>query len=411
VRDARRLLPEQREQQAQALALRLDRPISILGVIFLLVVLAEGLATNPGLQTALRGTSWALWAVFAGEFALRIYLAPHRARFLRRNWWQIIFLAVPFLRFLRLFWVLRTLRVGRLLSAAVRGSRSAGRLLSNRLGWLASLTTVLVLAAGQLLFEFGDYPTLGRALYDAALATITGEPLSADTALARWLSVGLAGYSVAVVATLAATVGAWFLAPESLTSESGTPERVRHQPPGRDQPVRWHHRKRKGITMIGAFRRLAACALAVGLLTGCGGEDFEAEQHPSPGENARVGDILLRDFRLDPPPDDPYQPYPVGSDVALYGWLLNEGDTADRLLEVSTPDAAGVELVSGTGEPVGPPLELPANSPVQLEPGKSHLLVSGTEQELESGSPIDVRFVFEDAGEATVTVQVRVPAG
>jgi copper(I)-binding protein len=119
----------------------------------------------------------------------------------------------------------------------------------------------------------------------------------------------------------------------------------------------------------------------------------------------------LRDFRLDPPPDDPYQPYPVGSDVALYGWLVNEGDTADRLLEVSTPDAAGVELVSGTGEPVGLPLELPANSPVQLEPGKSHLLVTGTEQELESGSPIDVRFVFEDAGEATVTVQVRVPAG
>jgi hypothetical protein len=36
--------------------------------------------------------------------------------------------------------------------------------------------------------------------------------------------------------------------------------------------------------MIGALRRLAACALAVGLLTGCGGEDFEAEQFEDAGE-------------------------------------------------------------------------------------------------------------------------------
>ena len=163
--------------------------------------------------------------------------------------------------------------------------------------------------------------------------------------------------------------------------------------------------------MIHALSRLGACALAVSLLAGCGGEEFDADQYPSPGENARVGDILLRDFRLDPPPDDPYEPYPVGSDVALYGWLVNEGDADDRLVEVSTPDAAGVEFVAGTGEPRGLPLELPANSPVRLEPGESHLLVTGTEQVLESGSPIDLRLVFEDAGEATVTVQVAIPAG
>lgn len=86
-----------------------------------------GSPTIPRLRAVLRGASWAVWVVFVGEFAFRLYLAPCRAVFLRRNWWQLIFLAVPFLRFLRLFWVLRTARVGRLLSAAVRGSRSAGR--------------------------------------------------------------------------------------------------------------------------------------------------------------------------------------------------------------------------------------------------------------------------------------------
>lgn len=227
VRGARGLAATQREHQAQALALRLDRPLSILGVIFLLVVLADGLATDPVLQTVLTVTSWALWAVFAGEFVLRLYLAPTRVRFLRRNWWQLVFLVVPFLRFLRLFWVLRTVRVGRLLSAAVRGSRSAGRLLSNRLGWLAALTTVLALAVGQLLYLLGHYPTVGRALYETALATITGEPLSADSGLARVFSIVFAGYSVAVVATLAAALGAWFLAPEQTPEQ--TQEATGHQ--------------------------------------------------------------------------------------------------------------------------------------------------------------------------------------
>jgi copper(I)-binding protein len=145
-------------------------------------------------------------------------------------------------------------------------------------------------------------------------------------------------------------------------------------------------------------------------VTGCG-DDFDPEQYPSPGENARVGDILLRQFRLDPPPDDAYEPYPAGSDVRLYGTFVNEGDAVDRLLDVSSPDAADVELISSSGETVALPLELPAGSPVQMEPGELALLVKGTEQVLQSGSPIDLRLVFEHAGAATISVQVRIPAG
>ena len=211
LRQVSRLPEDERERQARVLALRLDRPLSVLGLIFLLVVLADGLATGPRLKALLSVTGWVLWAVFAAEFVLRLYLAPRRGRFLRGNWWQLVFLVVPFLRFLRLFWVLRTVRVGRLLSAAVRGSRSAGRLLSDRLGWLAASTAVLVLAVSQLLYVSGDYRSYGPALYETALAAITGEPLTANTGLARLLTVLLAGYSVAIVATLAAALGAWFL--------------------------------------------------------------------------------------------------------------------------------------------------------------------------------------------------------
>lgn len=198
---------------AHVLAARLDRPMGALGIVFLFVVLGQNLA-GGGLATVLSVAGWLLWGVFVAELALRAYVARDQAAFWRRNWWQVVFLAVPFLRVVRAAHALRLVRIARVggvLGSAVRGSRSAGRLLSGRVGWLSVLTGVIVLAASQLLFVLGVYDTYAAALHAAALATITGEPLSAPGALARWLEVALAAYSVAVFATLAGAFGAYFL--------------------------------------------------------------------------------------------------------------------------------------------------------------------------------------------------------
>ena len=79
----------------------------------------------------------------------------------------IIFLLVPFLRLFRAIQSLRLLRVARfgsVLSAGVRGSRSAERLLSNRVAWLFAVTAIVILAASQLLCIFADYPSCFDAL-------------------------------------------------------------------------------------------------------------------------------------------------------------------------------------------------------------------------------------------------------
>ena len=47
------------------------------------------------------------------------------------------------------------------------------------------------------------------------MATVTGEPLSPDGDVVRVLEVLLAVYSVAVFATLAAAVGAYYLGPRT----------------------------------------------------------------------------------------------------------------------------------------------------------------------------------------------------
>ncbi|WP_405431280.1 hypothetical protein [Micromonospora sp. NBC_00617] len=98
-----------------------------------------------------------------------------------------------------------------MVAATIRGSRSAGRLLTDRLAWLAAVTLAVILAAGQLLTLTGSYRSFPQALHDAALTTITGEPLGAGDTFAQILELVLAAYSVAVFGTLAGALGAFFL--------------------------------------------------------------------------------------------------------------------------------------------------------------------------------------------------------
>lgn len=211
---------EVRERSVELLAARLDRPMSVLGVIFLLVVLGQNVATSPGVQRAFAVLGWVLWAVFVGEFLLRLWLAPSRLGFLRRSWWQVLFLVLPMLRFLRVVALLRVVRAGRVLrvvrvggvvGSAVRSSRSAARILSSRLGWVAAVSAIVVLAGSQLLFTLGYYDDYGDALHAAALATVSGEPLGLDPGLAKGIEVALIIYSVAVFAALAGSLGAYFV--------------------------------------------------------------------------------------------------------------------------------------------------------------------------------------------------------
>ena len=99
--------------RAELLAARLDRPMAYLGVLLLFVVLGQLLVTDPGWTRVLAVTGWALWALFVAEFRLRAYVGGFSAALWRRNWGQLIFLAIPFLRFVRGLQAIRVLRVAR----------------------------------------------------------------------------------------------------------------------------------------------------------------------------------------------------------------------------------------------------------------------------------------------------------
>ncbi len=247
----------EREALAERLAARLDKPLTAAGVVFSLLVLADTVVPAEGrLQTSFEVAGWVLWAVFVGEFVLRLTIAPSTAGFLRRNWWQLIFLAVPFLRFLRPLARLRIPRLGRLLSASIRSGRVAGRRLTSRLAWLATVTLIVVLASSLLLFELAVFASYPDALHAAALATVTGEPLGRDAGAAKVVEVVLAVYSVVVFASLAGMLGAFFLerAADARHDDPAADEPVSGDP-GRGEPVGEAEPDRRGTATQRSARR------------------------------------------------------------------------------------------------------------------------------------------------------------
>ncbi len=201
---------------------RADPVMAWLGVLFALLVgyeLAVDLAPAPA--RALEVAGWAIWTVFALEFAAHLYVAPDRVGYVRRHPLRVIGLLVPMLRFLRF---LRLLRLGRALPAArvvtssYRVAGTARRLLRARLGYLAAITVVVSVAVAELayLFERDAPDGIFRSFGDAflwALGTVIalqGDPRPSTVGAQLTMLAGFV-FGLVVVASLAGSAGAFFV--------------------------------------------------------------------------------------------------------------------------------------------------------------------------------------------------------
>ncbi|MGY6501924.1 MAG: ion transporter [Acidimicrobiales bacterium] len=210
--------PSRRERAAALLEERLDIPMAILAVVWAALVAYELVA--PARQTdglALAGN--VIWVVFLVEFAVKITVSGHPVRFLRRRWPAVLFLALPALRVFRVLRAVRALRVlpaARVMGSSYRAIGTARTLLGSRLAFLSVMSGVVIFAGGQLFHlaegQIGDAGSLGDGIWWAANAAISGnlvvEPV---TVWGRLLGLFLQGYAVVVFASVAATLGAFFI--------------------------------------------------------------------------------------------------------------------------------------------------------------------------------------------------------
>jgi voltage-gated potassium channel len=201
--------PTEREVVANEIAKRLDKPIAVLGVCAFGLWLAEPLTESQELLDSLLDIAVLIILVaFVVEFVARTVVAPETWVFLRRHWWEVILVVLPFLRFLR---VLRAARAGTGLASAVQTSRGAGHRLGQRVFVLAIITGFVICGTARLLWDYGGKGSYADQFHDSAMATLTGSSLGSSDPFPQMMDVVLAAYSVVIIAVLAGAVGAFFL--------------------------------------------------------------------------------------------------------------------------------------------------------------------------------------------------------
>lgn len=186
-------------------------PMLVLSVIFV------GLLIGPEIvemdSTAVDLAIGMIWAAFALEVVILFFLAPSKRRMLREHWIDVLVVAAPFLRPLRIARLMRILRAGSALARALQGVSAVAQ----RRGLQLYGAVTIVVVAGAALVVYGlerDAPDsnitdLDDALWWAVATTTTvgyGDhfPVTGDgravATLLMLVGIGLVGVVTANVA-------------------------------------------------------------------------------------------------------------------------------------------------------------------------------------------------------------------
>ena len=136
-----------------------DGPLTVLALVLIpLIVLPLVIDLSPGTESAFLAIDYLIWAVFAAEYAIKLYLASNRRQFVARHIPDLIIVLVPMLRPLRVLRsvrLLRLLRLTLLAGLAAKGLREARNILRRRgLNWVLLIVLVLNLIAAAMVLEF-----------------------------------------------------------------------------------------------------------------------------------------------------------------------------------------------------------------------------------------------------------------
>jgi voltage-gated potassium channel len=201
-----------------------DGPLTVLALVMIpLIVLPLVMDLSPGTESAFLAIDYLIWAVFAAEYVIKLYLAPNRRQFVVHHIPDLIIVLVPMLRPLRVLRsvrLLRLLRLARLAAFAAKGVHEARGILRHRgLNWVLLIVLVLNLIAAAMVLEFerGNPDANIDSYPDAlwwAVTTITtvgyGDRFPMSPA-GRGVAVVLMIAGIAMFGVITATIAAYFV--------------------------------------------------------------------------------------------------------------------------------------------------------------------------------------------------------
>jgi voltage-gated potassium channel len=227
--------PEERWLTLHELEEWLETPMVVLSLVWLLLVIVELVWGQSQFLEVFGAT---IWAIFIGEFSVRLALAPQKSDFLKRNWITMIALVIPALRLVRAFALFRVARAARgirlvkIVGTANRSINALRKSLGRRaLGYVLAATVLVTLlgAAGMLAFEpatsvEGGFRNYAEALWwTAMLLTTMGSAFWPQTGEGRTLCLLLALYGFTVFGYITASFATFFIGQEANSAQSDVP--------------------------------------------------------------------------------------------------------------------------------------------------------------------------------------------
>jgi copper(I)-binding protein len=125
------------------------------------------------------------------------------------------------------------------------------------------------------------------------------------------------------------------------------------------------------------------------------------------GAMGQVGDLSIRQVQFLSPREGVYE---QGDDAELQLAVVNAGEEADTLTEVSGEGFGEVEFDDGsTGSGSADGIEIPGDSTTYIDGDELAITLTDLDEGLTAGQYIELTFTFENAGEITIPVTVSTP--
>lgn len=115
-----------REQLLAKVERYTEIPMLVLVIVMIVaLVIPLVIPLSPELELTLEWADWIIWSLFALELIVKTYLSGNRISYLKKNWMDVILVAVPLLRVFRIFRIARLARGARLVRStrAIRALR------------------------------------------------------------------------------------------------------------------------------------------------------------------------------------------------------------------------------------------------------------------------------------------------